>query len=112
MDQSAAVLDELNSTLVISKRMLSMAETGDWDNLVECERERQKLIGDLRRRAEKASLIPEGSPERERALQLVAEILETDRQTEHLAKSWMSQIANDLGEIERARRVSAAYEAR
>lgn len=102
-------LDQLSRALTISQRMLQLARSGDWDGLVDCELERREVIASLRAFAQDAGLVPDSAPARDDALRIMAEIIDADRQTEELVKTWMSRIAKDLGELDLARKVGAAY---
>lgn len=109
MNDAQTALDQLNRALKISQRMLQMARDGDWDGLVACELERREIIASLRVLAQDAQLIPVDAPTRDATLRTMTEIIEADQQTEELVKTWMSTISKDLGEIDLARKVGAAY---
>lgn len=112
MADNEAILSLLAQSLAISQRMLELAQNGEWDALVTCEVERRRFIGQLRAFEGQGSIVPDGGPAREKALQLMSEILKTDQQTGDLARTWMGQISRDLGELDLARKVGAAYGAR
>lgn len=112
MPSDRSPLEDLHSALAISQSMLNMAQSGDWDGLIAKEKERQALIGALRMRAQAAELLPSESPDREEALRIMADIIDADQKTQAIAQSWMNKISKDLGEIDLAKRVDAAYGAR
>lgn len=86
-----------------------MAQAGEWDALLNCELDRRELMGQLRTIETMGGLVPEGGPSRDDIVRTMTEILEMDRQTGELATAWMARISNDLGELDLARKVSAAY---
>lgn len=109
MSEPQAVLPLLDAALEASRRMLQMAQNGEWDALVDCELERRQLIAQLRLLEQTGPLIPEASADRDAIVRQMTDILETDRQTGELVRAWMDHISKDLGELDLARKVSAAY---
>lgn len=109
MTDHQAVLTLLEQALATSKRMQELAEAGDWDALVECEIQRRGLISALRALEQQSPLVPAEDPLREEILGRMQAILETDRITGELVRVWMSQLSTNLGEIDMARKVGAAY---
>lgn len=102
-------ISELQTLLSDSANMLAMAEAGDWDALIAMEHERRGKIGRLRELAIDEALLPAAEPDRGEAIHLIQEILRLDEQTRRLAERWMSQLSQDLGELQRARKVGQAY---
>lgn len=109
MTDHPSVLPLLDQALATSKQMQALAESGDWDALVECELLRRSQIAALRAREQQAPLVPSEGALREEILGRMQAILEADQVTGELVRAWMSQLSSNLGEIDMARKVSAAY---
>lgn len=109
MTDHQTVLLLLDDALATSRRMLALAQAGEWDDLVECELARRSQIAVLRAREQSGPLVPEAGPDRAAVLERMNAILEADRETGELVAAWMSQVSKNLGEIDMARKVSAAY---
>lgn len=109
MSDHQAVLPLLDQALATSKRMQALAESGDWDALVDCELQRRSYIAALRDLEQRGPLVPAEAPSREEILRRMQAILEADQITGELVRVWMSQLSTNLGEIDLARKVSAAY---
>lgn len=109
MTDPQTVLSLLEEALATSRRMLTLAQAGDWDALVECELIRRSQIAALRAREQSEALVPDDGPDRAAIVEHMRAILEADQATGELVKTWMSQISANLGEIDMARKVSAAY---
>ena len=110
MTDHQAVLTLLDQALATSRQMQALAQSGDWDALVECELTRRSQIAALRAREQQAPLVPEEDGTiRAEILGRMQAILEADQITGDLVRVWMSQLSTNLGEIDMARKVSAAY---
>lgn len=109
MAGSETILALLREAMALSQRMLELAQNGEWEALVTNEAERSDLIAKLRAFEAHGSIVPASSPAREEALQMMSEILKADEQTGRLVTTWMGQISRDLGELDLARKVGAAY---
>ena len=112
MTDRQAVVALLDETRTTSRHMLDLAQAGEWDALIECEQARRSQIAALRDQERAGLLVPEDGPDREAILAHIHAILEADQLTGALVKAWMTQLSQNLGELDMARKVSAAYGAR
>lgn len=103
------LIQQLQAVLADSVAMLDLAERAEWDELVNREQARQTKIAALRQAHPDQSLVPASEPGRSQAIEAIQRILDLDDRTRSLTQQWMTTLANDLGELQRARKVGQAY---
>lgn len=103
------LIQQLQVVLADSVAMLALAERAEWDELVTRELARQQKIAALRQAHPDQSLVPASEPWKSQAVDAIQRILDCDDKTRHLAQQWMTTLATDLGELQRARKVGQAY---
>ncbi len=89
----------------LTERMLQTAQAGDWDRLVELERECRQLAEALQA-APQPPLTPE---EQRRKAALIRKVLADDAEIRSLAVEWMAELERLLGVHRRERALHRAY---
>lgn len=103
--RETAVLEILAAILAHSRRMLSLAQAENWDELVEQEQPRRALIA----RLHEAIALPPGGKPQDQAQALILEILNLDTQTQELAGQRMGGIRESFQSMEVSKRLDHAY---
>ncbi|HTT37450.1 MAG TPA: flagellar protein FliT [Burkholderiales bacterium] len=104
---SVAVLQCYEKALELTRRMLGAAQRSDWDALVTLEKERTKVIDQLRH----VDLDPGGDGQSlSRKRELIRGILTCDEQIQMLTQDWMRELREVLGSIRSEQRLSQTYE--
>jgi len=100
------VLECYERALECTRAMHAAAQKGDWDALVQHEKERAVLIDRLQR--EDAD--PAGDPaSRNRKRELIAAMLQLDQQIQLLTQDWMHELREVLGSISAEQRLNRTY---
>ncbi|WP_333844087.1 flagellar protein FliT [Pelomicrobium sp.] len=102
---SVAAFEALSA---LTERMLQSARAGDWDRLVELERECRRLAETLQATPQ-APLTPE---EQQRKAALIRKVLADDAEIRSLAVDWMAELERLLDTHRRARALQRVYESR
>jgi len=104
---SVAVLQCYEKALELTRGMLGAAQRSEWDALIALEKERTKVIDQLRhldldhgRDGESLS----------RKRELIRGILTCDEQIQLLTQDWMRELREVLGSIRSGQRLSQTYE--
>lgn len=105
----AAVVEILQAVLADSTAMLVLAENSEWDALLVKEQLRQEKIASLRELCGNQPLLPASDPWRSQAVDAMEQIISLDKKTQGLAEQWMDRLAQDLGELHKAKKVGQAY---
>jgi hypothetical protein len=92
--------------LELSRAMLEAARKSDWDQLVAFERERGRVVDDIR--------LGDPDPGRDlatrgRKRELILAIMQCDEQITLLTQDWMHELREVLGSISAEQRLSRAY---
>ena len=100
------MLECYERALECTRAMHAAAQKGDWDALVQHEKERAVLIDRLQR--EDAD--PAGDPaSRNRKRELIAAMLQLDQQIQLLTQDWMHELREVLGSISAEQRLNRTY---
>ena len=92
-----------------SRRMHQLADSEQWDELIECELGRREEVSALRKALQES---PDSNmhPDLLRmANDCILEILQLDQQTQSLAERWMSELGQDLQTVNTAQRLRRTY---
>jgi flagellar protein FliT len=100
--ESLSIYDEMTA---LSGQMLRAASAGDWDLLVELERECAARVERLRQ-DDRAVL---ETAERGRKLAAIHAILANDRKIRDLTQPWMAKLSAMINNTHTERRVARAY---
>jgi hypothetical protein len=104
--EQRSVLECYERALECMRAMHAAAQKGDWDALVQHEKERAVLIDRLQR--EDAD--PAGDPaSRNRKRELIAAMLQLDQQIQLLTQDWMHELREVLGSISAEQRLNRTY---
>jgi hypothetical protein len=104
--EQPSVLECYERALECTRAMHAAAQKGDWDALVQHEKERAVLIDRLGR--EDAD--PAGEPaSRNRKRELIAAMLQLDQQIQLLTQDWMHELREVLGSISAEQRLNRTY---
>lgn len=95
------------SILALARQMLEAARCGDWDSLVELEKNRGKFVEDLMA-LETESVW--GQKEQTQKRELIQDILAVDEESNALAESRMDELQGMLGSVAAERKLLKAYE--
>lgn len=83
------VIDHYESLLAITLSMREAAAEGQWEALIDIERERSTLLGAIKQLAATTELDAACSQQKDA---LLKSILAADAQTEKFVKAWMDQL--------------------
>jgi hypothetical protein len=100
------VLPVYEQVLEITHAMLDAARKGDWDGLVQRERDRDRLIEELKRHDPDPARDVAG---RDRKREIIVQILQGDEQIQMLTQDWMRELREVLGSIQTEQRLSRTY---
>ncbi len=104
--QAADVIIAYERILAASGEMVKAAEESRWDELVEIEIARRKLI--LAVTAEPAAPLSDPTLQA-RMERLIRSVLAADQQVKTLTMAWMSEIQGMLGSMQAERKLAKAY---
>ena len=100
------VLECYERALELTRAMHGAAQKGDWDTLVQREKERAVLVDRLGREdADPASDVSSRGRKRE----LIAAMLQLDQQIQLLTQDWMHELREVLGSISAEQRLNRTY---
>jgi flagellar protein FliT len=91
-----------------SREMLALAQSQEWDALVDNELLRRDIVARLRQTLEAHPDLLQG-PEKARSEALIREILDLDNQTRTMAQQWMEEIEHRLSSVTTTRRLKNTY---
>lgn len=100
--ETLSIYDEMTA---LSGQMLRAADAGDWDLLVELERECAARVARLRQDEPPAL----ESAERGRKVAAIRAILANDRQIRDLTQPWMARLSSMINTATTERRIARAY---
>jgi flagellar protein FliT len=92
--------------LEMTHAMLDAARKGDWDRLVQSERDRDRLVEEIKRQD------PDPARDvatRARKREIIVQILQGDEQIQMLTQDWMHELREVLGSIQTEQRLSRTY---
>jgi flagellar protein FliT len=104
--KAQGVLPAYERALELTRGMLDAAQKGDWDRLVELEKERSVHVDRIR------DLDPDPSREesaRERKREIVLAMLQTDERIQVLTQDWMHELREVLSSISAEQRLARTY---
>jgi flagellar protein FliT len=102
------VLTTYESISRLTKQMLAAARDGDWDALVQLERDCSGLFARL---FTDDTNRPRSAAFQHRKAQLIRDILDDDAQIRLLVEPWLNQLSSLLSHTGHQRRLSQAYRA-
>lgn len=108
MATSAQLLALYKQILAISQQMFALAQAGEWDELVDHELARRKIVGELRVALESGPN-PLSDTERAQSETQIREILALDAETRTLAEGWMRELDTRLQSVNTSRRLQNTY---
>ncbi len=100
------VLECYEAVLSLTGAMLDAARRGDWDALVQLERDRARSVDRLREQDPDPARDP-GTHERKR--RIIGEILQLDEQIQLLTQDWMHELREVLTSISTEQRLTRTY---
>lgn len=106
MEHPGDLIRHYEDLLVLSREMLQLASHGQWDELIQREREHASLVARL---AHAAEITPVAQPDSLRIAELIDSILKLDSETQSLAKSWKDELQGLLGSMSTERKLSHTY---
>lgn len=92
----------LDEALAMSRRMRDLGEAGEWEKVIELEPQRRELL---------ERVFATRQPVDESLAARVREILELDKGLMECSLRVRDQVASELGQFQRSRKVSGAYRA-
>jgi flagellar protein FliT len=101
-----ALMSAYERALELSRAMLEAARKSDWEQLVTLERERSRVIEDIRLRDPEPGRDGAG---RERKRELIQAVMHCDEQITLLTQDWMHELREVLGSISAEQRLSRTY---
>jgi hypothetical protein len=101
-----SVLDCYERALQCTRAMLTAAQKGDWDALVQSEKERSILVDRLQREDADPGA---HAASRGRKRELITTMLELDQQIQLLTQDWMHELREVLGSIKAEQRLNRTY---
>lgn len=104
--ESPGVLQCYEQALEATRAMLEAAQKGDWDTLVQRERERSVLVDRLRLEDPDPG---SDASSRKRKRELVETMLRLDEQIQLLTQDWMHELREVLGSISAEQRLNRTY---
>lgn len=107
MERAAWILQNYEEMSRLSGMMLEASQHGQWDELVELERQRDSVLSDLRADAAKKEAIPDAVAAR--VSELIKAILAADSETSSLALSWRGELQELLASMDKERKLFQAY---
>ena len=102
-----AVLQCYEKALELTHAMLEAARKSDWDKMIALEKDRTRIIDQLRH------LDPQPGRDTQalsRKRELIQGILQCDEQIQILTQDWMRELREVLGSIRAEQRLSRTYE--
>ena len=108
MTQRTNLLPRYESIASASARMLDAARSGQWDDLVEAERECGSLIRQLEALEAQEALRLDAAANRER-IQILQRILKHDAEIRHLTQHWLRGLERLLRSTGLDRMVRSTY---
>ena len=100
------VVNHYETLATLSGKMREAANQGEWDKLIEFEHEYNRLIADINSSEE----IPEkDAASRQRAAQLIREVLDDDADIRNLTKNWLAQLQNIMQSNRQEQRLNQTY---
>lgn len=100
------IVNEYETMVGITDRMLDAATSSDWDRLTELE---QQCAACVRRLKENESVQPLAGAQRQRKVDAIRRMLDADRQIRDLTTPWMAKLSAMIGSASTERRVARAY---
>jgi hypothetical protein len=102
----AALISAYERALELSRAMLEAARKSDWDQLVAFERERGRVVDDIR--------LGDPDPGRDlatrgRKRELILAIMQCDEQITLLTQDWMHELRDVLASVSAEQRLSRTY---
>ncbi len=107
MSAHEQILELYGSVSAKSAEMLDAARRGDWDRLVELEKDCRALIDTLKRTDEGASA-PDAEYLRRKA-ELIRKVLADDVEIRRHTEPWMEKLQALLGSARQLRKIERAY---
>lgn len=90
--------------LEATERMLDAARRGDWDGLVELERDRAKIVARLQ-----ASVESQTPTVRERQRAIIQAMLAREEEIRVLSQDWMRELREILSSVNNSQRLGKTY---
>lgn len=100
------LLPVYEQALEITQAMLAAARKGDWDALVQRERDRDRLIEQIRQQDPDPA---RDSAARDRKREIIVQILQGDEEIQLLTQDWMHELREVLRSIQTEQRLSRTY---
>lgn len=106
MERASWILRHYEAVARFSAQMRDAARHGQWDELVELERQRDSVLSELKSDAARAA-IPDAAAEQ--VAELIGAILKADAETDALARAWHVELQGLLGSMSTERKLLDAY---
>ncbi|MBI1396955.1 MAG: hypothetical protein GC151_13335 [Betaproteobacteria bacterium] len=100
------IVEAYSRALAQTNRMFEAARSGDWDGLVLLERERDRMLDEIRKHEGEPPKAPEL---RQRKRELIREMLSRDEEIRNLTQDWMHELRDILSNVETVQRLSKTY---
>jgi len=104
---SESILAIYENLWLLTQKMLSAAQNGDWDSLIEGELKRNALVERLMAQTEK---VITDTVEQQKTSEIIQHILAADREIKTLTEAWKGELQEILGSIGIEKKLSKAYE--
>ena len=104
---SSQVITTYEEILAITGKMLTAAQNGEWDKLVELEQECRKLTERLIKNNSEPELCDELL---QRKVKIIHQVLEDDTRIRSITEPWMEKLNDILNTTERKRNLHRAYQ--
>lgn len=92
---------------LLTQQMLSAAQNGEWDILIEIERKRNVLVASMTTKNGAAIM---NTVEQQKTAEIIRHVLAADSEIQTLTVSWQGELKDILGSIGTEKKLSKAYE--
>jgi flagellar protein FliT len=103
---SSELIATYEAILQVTTQMLDAARAGDWDRLVDRERECRRLVDCVATTKAEIRLEPEA---RQRKVEIIRKVLADDAEIRNLAEPCMARLQHLIGSARQERDLHAAY---
>jgi Spy/CpxP family protein refolding chaperone len=100
------VVKDFESLCALTKKMREAADHGEWDKLLELERQSSQLVERMKANDEDTAL---DETSRQRVVQLIRSSLADDAEVRNKTKIWMAQLQKLMQSNQQSLRLNKAY---
>lgn len=106
MERGDWIAQRYEAVAQFAGKMLEAARHGQWDELVEIEQQRARVLAELMTDAAQGRIPDEVA---DRVASLITSILDKDAEIATLARAWQEELKGLLGSMGAERKISQAY---